>query len=82
MLKCHLIYLLLVKFKILENRKEQAWAEMCQAHIKLWFGLVRLGLAWDVLAWLGIVWHGLLKLNYQVSLLTQMGAGLGGENQN
>ena len=49
--------------------KKQAGAEMCQAHIKLWFDLACLCLAWHMfglgwlvlvgcgLAWFGIVWY-------------------------
>ena len=67
---------------------------MYRAHIKLGFGLIRVCLALDVLVWLGIIWHGLVglgwdlvwldvheRLNYQVSLLT-LGGGGGGGNQN
>ena len=66
---------------------EQAGAEMCQAHIKLWFGLAHLCLAWHMfgLAWLGVAWRGLVlfgirvKLNYQISLLAL--DGWVGENE-
>ena len=63
--------------------KKQACAEMCQAHIKLWFGLTLYGMAYFGLGWLGLVGYGLawfgipLKLNYQVSLLALDG-GWGG----
>ena len=40
-----------------ENTKEQAGAEMCQAHIKVPFGLAQFGEAW--LGW-ALVWHGLV----------------------
>ena len=53
---------------------------MCQAHIKLWFGLAWLSIAWLVwaLVWAGLGWFGLrLKLNYQVSLLSLGGGGWG-----
>ena len=55
---------------------------MCQAHIKLWSGLVRHGLAWHSLAlpgWVGLfVWFGIhVKLNYLVSLLSLGGWGWG-----
>ena len=36
---------------------KQAGAEMCQAHIKLWFWF---GLTMPGLAWLGLDWHGLV----------------------
>ena len=39
---------------------KQAGAEMCQAHFKLWFGLVWFGFAWVGWAWLGMAWHGLV----------------------
>ena len=64
---------------------KQTGAEMCQAHIKLWYGL-----AWHIfgLGWLGLVGCGLawfvclVKLNYQISLLALDGVGGGGGNQN
>ena len=44
---------------------------MCQAHIKLWLGIVFRGLGF------GMGWFGIrLKLNYQVSLLSLGGGGL------
>ena len=43
---------------------KQAGAEMCQAYIKLWFGLVPLGLSWHGLVWLGIVWLCLVGLGF------------------
>ena len=67
---------------------KQAGAEMCQAHFKLWFGLVRFGLVRFGLAlyglvglgwvWLGMVWYTCkAKLNFQVSLLALDGWGGG-----
>ena len=45
---------------ISENTKEQAGAEMCQAHIKLCFGLAWHGIAWFGLVGLGLVWLGMV----------------------
>ena len=52
-----------------KNNIGQAGAEMGQAHIKLWFGLVRLGMAWHcfpwpgwVWIWYGMVWNGLVYM--------------------
>ena len=42
--------------------KKQAGAEMCQAHIKLWFGLTLNGMAQFGLGWLGMAWRGLVQL--------------------
>ena len=40
----------------LDNNEEQTGAEMCTAHIKLWFGIVWLGLAGlgFCMAWFGM----------------------------
>ena len=57
----------------MENITKQAGAEMCQAHIKLRFGLAYFGVTWlgRALVWRGMVWlDGHVKVNYQVSLLT------------
>ena len=49
---------------------KKAGAEMCQAHIKLWFGLVRLGLVRHGLVWLGIVWRGMVGLGFGIVWFT------------
>ena len=53
----------------IKNKIKQAWAEMCQAHIKLWPDLARLGISWIGMGmvwydfgmvWLGLIWFGLV----------------------
>ena len=53
--------------------KKQTGAKMCQAHIKLWFGLVSLDKVWRSLACFGRC----VKPNYQVALLSLGGCGRG-----
>ena len=64
------------------NITEQAGAEMCQALIKLWFGLAWFGVAWLgwALVWRGLVWFSIhVKLNFLGSLLSLGGWGWVGE---